>query len=149
MNYDVRQEAALKIVGIATRTANSRSHEIGALWEKFYKTGVAEQIPARLDGDIYSVYSEYESDFTGLFTVLIGCAVPEGVPVSPGLSQKTIHAASYAVFELWESCRRVSLPLGQLSGRRRSTACMTRTLNDMRRMATLLCMWGSDESDDC
>ena len=25
MNYDVRQEAALKIVGIATRTANSRS----------------------------------------------------------------------------------------------------------------------------
>ena len=45
------------------------------------------------------MYSEYESDFTGPFTVLIGCAVPEGVPVSPGLSQKTIHAASYAVFE--------------------------------------------------
>ena len=66
MSYDVRQEAALKIVGIATRTANSRSHEMGALWEKFYKTGVAEQIPARLDGDIYSVYSEYESDFTSL-----------------------------------------------------------------------------------
>jgi len=100
MNYDVRQEAALKIVGIATRTANSRSHEMGALWEKFYKTGVAEQIPARLDGAIYSVYSEYESDFNGPFTVLIGCAVPEGVPASPGLSQKTIHAASYAVFEV-------------------------------------------------
>ena len=38
MSYEVRQETGLTVVGISVRTSNSSSHEIGALWERFYVT---------------------------------------------------------------------------------------------------------------
>ena len=98
MSYDVQYESSFTVVGIATRTSNSRAHEIGALWRRFYETGLAGQIESRVDDFIYSIYSEYESDHTGGFTVLIGCAVPEIASVPEGMSKKTISAGKYAVF---------------------------------------------------
>jgi predicted transcriptional regulator YdeE len=100
MSYDVRHETGFKVIGIATRTSNDSAHEIGALWKRFYEAGVAEQIPARFDEDVYSVYFGYESDFKGPFTVLVGCAVPDDAAVPEGLSHQVVQAARYAVFEV-------------------------------------------------
>jgi predicted transcriptional regulator YdeE len=99
MSYEVRQEIGLSVVGIAARTSNSSAHEIGALWKRFYREGIGEQIPGRLDGSIYSVYSEYESDFRGRYTLLIGCLVSADAPIPEGLSRQVVKAGNYAVFE--------------------------------------------------
>ncbi len=98
MSYDLQYEPSFTVVGIAARTSNSSVHEIGALWKRFYETGVAGQIASCVDDLIYSIYSDYESDHTGGFTVLIGCAVPEIAPVPEGMSKKTVSAGKYAVF---------------------------------------------------
>ena len=98
MTYDVEYVPSFSVVGIAVRTSNSRAHEIGELWDRFYKTGVAGQIASRVDDSIYSIYTDYESDHTGDFMVLIGCAVPEIAPVPQGMDKRVVSAGRYAVF---------------------------------------------------
>lgn len=53
-----------KITGKKIRTNNNKIDEIVASWEKVPSFG--------LTGDIYAVYFNYESDYTGDFDFLIG-----------------------------------------------------------------------------
>lgn len=98
MSYEVQDESSFAVVGITVRTSNANAHEIGALWGRFYETGAARRISESGDATIYSVYSDYESDHTGSFTVLIGCAVPENSVVPDGMSKRSVSAGRYAVF---------------------------------------------------
>lgn len=52
------------IYGIKTRTNNSKPQEIGLLWEEFFKTNP--------QGEIYAVYTNYQSDFHGDYDLIIG-----------------------------------------------------------------------------
>ena len=99
MSYKIQTESALTVVGITTRTSNQRIDEIGQLWQRFYSSNVAAQVVSRLDKRIYSVYSDYESDATGEYNLLIGCAVSLEAQVPDGLTKKTVSASQYAVFE--------------------------------------------------
>ena len=100
MSYDIQYESSFAIAGIAARASNSNAHEIAELWRRFYEAGIAEQIAARMDDSVYGVYSDYEGDHTGIFTVTIGCAVTEIAPVPEGMSKITISAGRYAVFSV-------------------------------------------------
>ncbi|WP_107841347.1 GyrI-like domain-containing protein [Metasolibacillus meyeri] len=53
-----------QIVGTGIRTNNATPEEIGQLWEKVTASG--------LQGDIFAVYHNYESDFTGDYDLSIG-----------------------------------------------------------------------------
>lgn len=88
--------------GIDCRTSNRTPEEIGALWKRFHGEKIAEQIVGRVDGRVYSVYCEYESDASGEFTVLVGCAVPTDAPAAEGMMKKTVAASRYAVFDVVE-----------------------------------------------
>ncbi len=98
MSHDVEYASSFTVVGIAVRTSNKTAHEIGELWSRFYQSNAAGQIAPRLDDSLYSVYTDYESDHTGSFTVLIGCAVPELTPVPEGMEKRVVSAGRYAVF---------------------------------------------------
>ncbi len=69
---------AFLVVGIKTRTTNRieaipQMAKISALWRRFIVDDVSSQIPARLaDPDIIAVYTEYESDHNGPYTLIIG-----------------------------------------------------------------------------
>ncbi|MFA4871215.1 MAG: GyrI-like domain-containing protein [Pedobacter sp.] len=75
------------VIGIKVRTSNAEgkaSVDIPALWERFWATDVAAKLPERVSNDIYSIYTEYEGDYTQPYTTLIGYKVdnldyiPEG-----------------------------------------------------------------------
>ena len=79
---------ALKIIGIATQTSNNEGQaieDLGKLWAQFFGDNIIVKIPNAISSNIYSVYTDYESDFRGKYTTIIGLEVstldeiPEGM----------------------------------------------------------------------
>lgn len=79
---------ALKIIGIATQTSNNDGQaieDLGKLWAQFFGDNIIVKIPNAISSNIYSVYTDYESDFRGKYTTIIGLEVstldeiPEGM----------------------------------------------------------------------
>lgn len=66
------------IIGISIRTTNENgqaSKEIAELWGKFMSESILEKIPNKVDNEIYSLYTDYESDHTKPYTAILGCKV--------------------------------------------------------------------------
>lgn len=66
------------VIGISVRTTNENGQsakDIEALWGKFWGEEIQKQIPDKLNDDIYSVYTDYETDFNGPYTLIIGLPV--------------------------------------------------------------------------
>lgn len=62
----------LKIIGITTQTSNNDSQaidDLGKLWHQFFDENIIAKIPNAISSNIYSVYTDYESDFTGKYTI--------------------------------------------------------------------------------
>ena len=73
----IRQKG-FKIIGISTETSNKEgeaSTAIGALWGQFISENLLEKIPNRVDSDIVCIYTDYESDYTGKYTCILGLKV--------------------------------------------------------------------------
>lgn len=90
------------VVGIERRTCNAdgRSVEdIPACWQEFLATQAAARIPSRAKPPaMNAVYSDYESDWRGEYTYLIGCTVTKADKVPEGMAVRRIPAQKYAVF---------------------------------------------------
>lgn len=64
-----------KIIGISTETSNQNNQaaaDLGKLWERFFAEEIASKIPNKENEDIYAIYTDYESDYTGRYTTIIG-----------------------------------------------------------------------------
>ena len=64
-----------KIIGISTETTNQNNQaasDLGKLWQQFYLEEIFNKIPNKESDDIYAVYTDYESDYTGKYTAIIG-----------------------------------------------------------------------------
>jgi len=64
-----------KIIGISTETTNQNNQaasDLGKLWQQFYLEEIFNKIPNKESDDIYAVYTDYESDYTGKYTTIIG-----------------------------------------------------------------------------
>jgi len=91
-------------VGLATRTTNAAESnpsagKIPQLWGRF----TTEQWSERLEtlgavGPTLAVYSEYESDASGSYQLLVGRHVRNSESVSPPLQIVSAPQASYLVF---------------------------------------------------
>lgn len=67
-----------KIIGIETKTTNQNekaSKDIGKLWGEFFSLNVPSKIVNKESDDIYAIYTDYESDYTGKYTCVIGMRV--------------------------------------------------------------------------
>lgn len=92
---------AFKIIGIKTRTTNENgqsSKDIPALWERFFKEGLLEQIPNKTSNDIYCIYTEYEGDHTAPYSTIIGCRVKDFNNIPEGMTTLTIKESKYEKF---------------------------------------------------
>ncbi|HWZ50440.1 MAG TPA: GyrI-like domain-containing protein [Granulicella sp.] len=98
MSYELQTEGGLTVMGIAVRTSNGTAHHIGELWRRFHTMGNQEAIAARESEAIYSVYCEYEGDYTQKFTVVIGCAVAPDAEVPEGMKKVAVEGGEFAVF---------------------------------------------------
>ncbi|WP_164108283.1 MULTISPECIES: GyrI-like domain-containing protein [Sphingobacterium] len=88
----------IHIVGISTRTINTNGQsaiDIESLWQKFWKEEIQNQIPNKVSEEIYAVYTDYETDFTGEYTTVIGLPVHSLGEIPEGMIGITIEAATY------------------------------------------------------
>ena len=99
MSFTLVDAERLAILGIYARASNAAPEKIGDLWRRFHALGGAAAIDARLNDAVYGVYCEYEGDFTGVYTVLIGCAVDADAAIQDGMKKIAIEAGTFAVFE--------------------------------------------------
>lgn len=74
-----------KIIGILVETTNQNNQaatDLGQLWSRFYTEQIFNKIPNKESEEIYAVYTDYESDYTGKYTTIIGQKVStlENIP---------------------------------------------------------------------
>lgn len=95
----IQDIASIELVGFRVRTKNEDEMEpstakIGALWHKFY----TQAAPQLANGSkVYGVYTNYESDFTGLFDV-VACSDTLTLENLKDASKVTIQSGKYLVF---------------------------------------------------
>lgn len=91
------------VAGISVRTINSDelnpvTARLPGLWGRFFTEGVAGQVPHSVPGSIYGVYSAYESDLTGPYTLTAGVQVTQPVTGGP-FTSVDVQGGDYLVFE--------------------------------------------------
>ena len=104
MQQAVIQMPEMRLVGIAARTNNAAEIEpstakIGTTVQHYFNNALAEKISNRTTPETsYCVYTDYESDFTGVYTYFIGEVVSHIDSIPEGFSSVVIPAQSYVKF---------------------------------------------------
>lgn len=108
---------SFSVIGISVRTTNENNQagiDIAALWDKFISENIEAKIPAKTDDSIYSIYTDYEKDFTKPYTTILGCKVSNLDNIPDGMTGRTFAKATYkhfiakgnlaqgAVYKKWE-----------------------------------------------
>jgi predicted transcriptional regulator YdeE len=100
--FTIKKIPAKTVIGISrcTSTADGRStKDIMAAWTVFLQTNASAKIKNRaLPPTMYAVYSDYESDWRGEYSYLIGVGVARAGTVPEGMEKRKIPAQTYAVF---------------------------------------------------
>src|SRR5215472_9061012 len=80
----------MKVIGFEARTANALEGDrvtakIPGLWKRFFEQTLEERIPNRTHpGKLFGVYTNYESDHTSMYSLIVSAEVssldrvPEG-----------------------------------------------------------------------
>jgi predicted transcriptional regulator YdeE len=93
--------APFYIIGIAVRTTNENMQaaaDIPQLWNKFLSENIMAKIPNKIGNDIYSVYTDYEADYTKPYTTLLGCKVSSLDTIPEGFTGKSFAGSKYTTF---------------------------------------------------
>lgn len=103
MNPTIVKLDEMRVAGLKIRTTNQEESagngKIGGLWQQYYRDGYPDNTPHRKEpGVVLGVYSQYESDETGAYSLLVGMEVEKGSEAPEGLTVMTLPAATYAVF---------------------------------------------------
>lgn len=90
-----------EVIGISTRTTNANGQaakDIEALWGRFWGEEIKKQIPNQTSDEIYAIYTDYETDFRGAYTTIVGLPVSSLAHIPEGLVGISIETASYQKF---------------------------------------------------
>lgn len=98
------QPDALHVIGIELRTSNlEAARTIPPFWQRLSQERVLEQLPGRLSDDVYAVYTHFEHaglSNDGLYSLVIGAALPAQAPVPAGMVRVVAPAGRRAVFDV-------------------------------------------------
>lgn len=112
----MKKTDGFKIIGISTEMTNENgksAEDLGKLWKRFYSENVATQIPNTESDDIYSIYTDYETDYKGKYRAIIGLKVKSLENIPKGLIGREFSGGKYekfvakgempnAVIEMWK-----------------------------------------------
>ena len=92
---DLKSLTSFQVCGFQVRTKNTdefnpETAKLPTLWQQFSTSDLAQ------DASIFGVYSDYESDANGLYTVTAGIA---SNTIKPELGSITIQPGKYLVFK--------------------------------------------------
>lgn len=116
-----------KIIGISVKTTNKdgqSAQDIGKLWQQFYMENLFEKIPNKLSNDIYSIYTDYKSDFTDEYTTIIGVQASSLENIPAGLIGRQFPSDNFvkytakglmpkAIVEVWSDIWKKDKELGR------------------------------------
>jgi len=89
------------IIGISVRTSNRNNQsaqDLAKLWGEFYEKGLFDKIPNKVSNDIYSIYTDYKSDFTDEYTTVIGMQVTSLEDIPAGLIGRQFSSDNFIRF---------------------------------------------------
>ncbi len=96
MDMNVTTLEPMYIVGITMRTDNTRAHEdIPAHWGKWIEGAWNAKIKNTVDNEIVAVYYDYDSDYTGPYSFVLGRRVASLDAVPEGAVALTIPSGTY------------------------------------------------------
>ena len=104
MKPSSRQIAPFRIAGIKVRTTNRDESspdraKLGSLWERFFQEGIPGKVANQVPGSaVYGVYSEYESDLNGEYSVTAGVQIDPSA-TGEGFNYVDVSGGEYLVFE--------------------------------------------------
>jgi predicted transcriptional regulator YdeE len=105
MKPEVISVAEMAIAGIEVRTSNSEEANAGTakiprLWQRFRQDGIIGRIPGVVPNACpVGVYTRYESDQAGAFTLIAGVQVQDaGVALPDGVTTAIIPSGRYLCF---------------------------------------------------
>lgn len=90
-----------KIIGIETETTNENgksAEDLGKLWEQFYGKNIPSKIPNKINDEIYSIYTDYESDYRGKYKTIIGQRVSSLDEIPNELIGREFNGGTYRKF---------------------------------------------------
>jgi predicted transcriptional regulator YdeE len=90
------------VAGISVRTYNLNGQsqkDITELWNRFMNEKISEKIPDKVNENIHCIYAEYESDFMGPYTTILGYKVNSAENLPDGIVVKTISPSNYLLFK--------------------------------------------------
>ena len=90
-----------KLIGIAVRTTNENNkaaYDLGKLWEKFYSEDISGKIPNKESHEIYAIYTDYQTDYTGYYITTIGLKVSSLDEIPEGLIGREFIGGDYQKF---------------------------------------------------
>ncbi|WP_160031769.1 GyrI-like domain-containing protein [Paenibacillus sp. An7] len=99
---EVIRHREFRFLGMAAKTNNQAEFKgegvIPSLWSNFYANNVLERIPNKTNSSIIALYTKYESDETGGYTIALGTEIVEGHAVPSGLEEWVVPESKYVVF---------------------------------------------------
>ena len=101
MQNETDQLPMFFVAGLAVRTLNKDGQagkDIGRLWQSLMQPGVADKLNEKEGNEVYCVYTDYESDYTGYYTAILGYKVSSIEYLPEGFTGKAIAASKYEVF---------------------------------------------------
>lgn len=90
-----------KIIGIAIETTNENrkaAQDLGKLWERFFSENIAGKIPNKISDEICSIYTDYESNYKGKYTCMIGLKVDSLTDIPKDLVGREFMGGKYHKF---------------------------------------------------
>jgi len=90
-----------QVIGISVRTTNENNQtasDIGSLWERFMTENILQKIPNKLGDEIFSIYTNYESDHTKPYDTILGCKVSSLDEIPTGMVGQSFEGGTFAKF---------------------------------------------------
>jgi len=104
---EIVEQQAFYVSGISIRTINhdgQSKKDMMALWARFMDGNILQQFKGLASEDIYCVYTDYESDYTGYYTAVLGRKVASLTQIPEGFTAIAIPAGKYKIYNLSGKC---------------------------------------------
>jgi len=93
--------SSFNIIGISVRTTNENGQvgkDIPVLWGKLMGENLIPNIPNVVDANIHCIYTDYESDHTKPYTVLLGMKVSSLENIPDGMTGMSFSGGEYKTY---------------------------------------------------
>ncbi|MEC0242187.1 GyrI-like domain-containing protein [Paenibacillus dokdonensis] len=102
MNINIMHRPAAVLTGISIRTSNQRElsgeGQIPSLWERYFQSGQQSRTDLIHPHLLYALYTDYESDVNGEYTLLLGHEQDHLLSAEDTASTAYIPEADYIKF---------------------------------------------------